>query len=805
MFSPLQRLDGHYPVLVLGADPTAALVASLLARTGQRVGVLAARPPGDTDTDASARLLDARHHGACLFSGIDVRACGRRHDQWLVDFDAKGAARSEFSGPLMFVSADVLVLGPGVPPALVAQARATSAASGLLVLDDPATAPAAVAEFARAAGWTSSDEPINHTPIAATRTVGLVFTEAMRGAFSTKVKDRDYGRGVRQGQDDGSRFEFVLTIGTDNLQSMIDAVDHPGRSIGTVAAPALAPEPLMVTGGEFFLFVPQADGSQRMRYRMTMVTRDGRTFFVDGFKIIRDDPGFDLWADTTTLYITVFDGPTDAAPVLGCGILHIAPADFLHQLAATKAVGARNALQELRAKATFLRLFAGTLFETYADLARYLPDVRPKGGILRALGALMLAAVLAAVLAWPFRPTWMRQEPEIAAALPDGGQLPLVGFPAPEPFPQYLRGLDLTPGSYAVESLHLHAQLPRDFSVQTHGMLAPIPLHPPDVAALLDLPLRRGYLALAHLAVNGSDAPTAIGSQVETVALDSNPLRRDVRAHTTWTIMIPDRGTLFLAQKEGGPDIGRLQIAAQKQGQPWRGEEKINHTLGPVEGGRGLVLGGTGDFEGVVGVFREFNSFTMVPAEGDLEGAADLEITFVRARPAKAMVRANLPAEAVALGLPDATLTRLGGPGSGPVRVLHRRFSIDLATDIVTRTSGSRQILIAKLRDERGDVVGLGTAIRVGLAETDSEPRDASWTLTFLGAGSLFVAMDGESPGPTPAGTKFNPPGYLGGHRGIIVGGTGIHANAAGQMRESWCSRTGLRISVALVTLVTDR
>jgi len=33
-----------------------------------------------------------------------------------------------------------------------------------------------------------------------------------------------------------------------------------------------------------------------------------------------------VWHDTSTLYITIYDGEDDKAPVLGKGIMHIEPA-----------------------------------------------------------------------------------------------------------------------------------------------------------------------------------------------------------------------------------------------------------------------------------------------------------------------------------------------------------------------------------------------------------------------------------------------------------------------------------------------
>jgi hypothetical protein len=95
---------------------------------------------------------------------------------------------------------------------------------------------------------------------------------------------------------------------------------------------------------------------------------------------------------------------------------------------------------------------------------------------------------------------------------------------------------------------------------------------------------------------------------------------------------------------------------------------------------------------------------------------------------------------------------------------------------------------MAKLRDERGDIVGQAGAARVALTDLGGDPADAEWTLLFPGEGSLFIALDGDSPatGPGLGGGDEAPRGFLGHHRGVVHGGTGAFANVAGELRETW-------------------
>lgn len=219
-------------------------------------------------------------------------------------------------------------------------------------------------------GWSLSynlpSAPAKST--AATR-IGIRFTETMRGSFSTKVLD-DFERAEEQGARDSSPFEFTLTIASDDLDRMLSDESHQARMIGSVTAPALSSNPLTATDGIFNLFVKDPDqvNTRRMRYRMKMASEEGRAYYFEGFKAIHDDPGFDMWADTTTLYITVHDGENSESPVLGKGILKIEVNDFRHQMTNMQVTGATGLTQQVEAQARFGKFFAGVLYETYGGI-----------------------------------------------------------------------------------------------------------------------------------------------------------------------------------------------------------------------------------------------------------------------------------------------------------------------------------------------------------------------------------------------------------------------------------------------------
>lgn len=225
-------------------------------------------------------------------------------------------------------------------------------------------------------GWTIDWAPLAPADVPSPRPVGVAFTETMGG--SVELED---------GQS--TPFRFVLTIYDDDVERIEDP-DHDARMAGTVLAPGLSPQPLTVTQGRFNLFLDElpagrpaadpddpgeADGetietirAKYMRYRMELRSVEGRTWTFEGLKEIRDERGFDLWADTTTLHVTLREGSGPEGDVVGRGILRIRPQDFLHQLGTMKAVGTSSVMEGLKALERFGMAFAGSLFEIYGGI-----------------------------------------------------------------------------------------------------------------------------------------------------------------------------------------------------------------------------------------------------------------------------------------------------------------------------------------------------------------------------------------------------------------------------------------------------
>jgi cholesterol oxidase len=98
------------------------------------------------------------------------------------------------------------------------------------------------------------------------------------------------------------------------------------------------------------------------------VSEDGGQWWFDGEKIIRDDPGTDLWTDTTTLFTTVYAGPDRHAPVLGKGILKVHLLDLTKSMTTLEVLNAPSLSVKIHAAARCAKYFFGTLAHVYGGL-----------------------------------------------------------------------------------------------------------------------------------------------------------------------------------------------------------------------------------------------------------------------------------------------------------------------------------------------------------------------------------------------------------------------------------------------------
>ncbi len=197
--------------------------------------------------------------------------------------------------------------------------------------------------------------------------IGLEFTETMRGRLSLTILD-DYEKAFKS--EESSPFEFTLTIISDNLDEMLICQEHAAKIIGEVSIPVFSKKPLKVTSGKFQLFIVDQTrpDTRKMVYTLALESVEGDVYTFEGFKLIHDDPGLDVWKDTTTLYVTIYKNNNEHCHLQAKGILKILPADFLHQLTTLRILHTENIQEILSANMRFGMFFFGILYQTYGGI-----------------------------------------------------------------------------------------------------------------------------------------------------------------------------------------------------------------------------------------------------------------------------------------------------------------------------------------------------------------------------------------------------------------------------------------------------
>ena len=206
-----------------------------------------------------------------------------------------------------------------------------------------------------------NDRTIAEQPVA------LRFTEEMKGYMG--LGQHSCQEGYNRGQAENTPFMFHLTIAMDDLDRFLQDPSHTAQLSGYIDSPLFGGRCAVLTG-EFNLFHDSGDADRKtMLYRLYFQNERGEPFTLSGAKNLRDDPGPDVWADTTTLYTNVLAGhirqqDEAVAHMVASGILRIQVMDFLHQLTTFRA-DAPTQTERLEAIQRFGQFFMGGLWHIY--------------------------------------------------------------------------------------------------------------------------------------------------------------------------------------------------------------------------------------------------------------------------------------------------------------------------------------------------------------------------------------------------------------------------------------------------------
>ena len=109
--------------------------------------------------------------------------------------------------------------------------------------------------------------------------------------------------------------------------------------------------------------------TKEMVYRMILTGRLFKTYAFHGIKYIKGDSfgetGLD---DTTTLFVTVYQGKTFSGNPVGTATLYITLPNFVKQLHTVEITHTKSKVEKLKWMSRFVTFFAGSLCEVYSPI-----------------------------------------------------------------------------------------------------------------------------------------------------------------------------------------------------------------------------------------------------------------------------------------------------------------------------------------------------------------------------------------------------------------------------------------------------
>jgi hypothetical protein len=141
----------------------------------------------------------------------------------------------------------------------------------------------------------------------------VAWSEQLKGWCSST--ETDFNQALREGKAAQRSMRAELSLEIADIDQFVRS--EPKRAqvtSGTVSCPALGGD-LEIEWGVFELLVPGSEPPDhlhlRMRYRLNLRGPVGEPLGLRGFKVVENDPGYDSWADTSTLFVRIYNGRWD--------------------------------------------------------------------------------------------------------------------------------------------------------------------------------------------------------------------------------------------------------------------------------------------------------------------------------------------------------------------------------------------------------------------------------------------------------------------------------------------------------------
>jgi predicted acylesterase/phospholipase RssA len=164
-----------------------------------------------------------------------------------------------------------------------------------------------------------------------------------------------------------------LQITVEDMAVFLAQPEHEMAASGELRAEALGGRQPVAGGVRLNTDVPGAPWQKRMRYRLAFTDGAGHPLTLLGEKVVRNDPGFDLWDDTTRFHTRLARGHIEwddfedqSLPLVASGDLVITLREFTASMLTYRAQGPTR-VKALEGRVAFMRQFLGKLWDVYAS------------------------------------------------------------------------------------------------------------------------------------------------------------------------------------------------------------------------------------------------------------------------------------------------------------------------------------------------------------------------------------------------------------------------------------------------------
>ena len=192
--------------------------------------------------------------------------------------------------------------------------------------------------------------------------LGLTFSETMSGGFA--LGETEPQAGENKGKAENSQLSMNANIDIGDLKLFIADPNHLGSITGHIDFTSFGKN-IPVQRGIFNLFSPTEEPSLKLMIYELAFQHEGQDYYLAGKKQVRNDPKFDLWSDTTTLYTTLHQGTDKSGSVVGAGVLSLNVAQLTKLVSTMRVTNADSLSDKTKALFDFGKFFLGELWDTY--------------------------------------------------------------------------------------------------------------------------------------------------------------------------------------------------------------------------------------------------------------------------------------------------------------------------------------------------------------------------------------------------------------------------------------------------------